>query len=300
MAQAPGSGVVLTGQQEAWANLGGPGRFWEEKPNAGYSGTPLWKLRAQAEEAAAAAASCPVKLRVPEGFVKQRGDEGDFYWSEKKQLYWKESDGLFYLFDAIAQKHVEMHEATTHDFAVAVGGVCHERASQVRNVVVKDLAKAAQAMRLPVDHLDLPCALYALYDGHRGSKGNVCADFCAKHFHGKLLPKLAAFRGYWVDERLKTAMRESFEELDAQFAERHPGCAEGCSAAVGLLLGGRLVVASLGDVACCAVLRNGETVRLARAHAVPDPDAEDESEDEEPQGGAEGAAGSTFGEGGAV
>eukprot|EP00932_Pfiesteria_piscicida_P019197 SRR837773.6025.p3 GENE.SRR837773.6025~~SRR837773.6025.p3 ORF type:complete len:152 (+),score=53.64 SRR837773.6025:60-458(+) len=122
-------------------------------------------------------------------------------------------------------------------------------------------------MRLNMDHLDQPCAMYALYDGHRGSKGNACAEYCAKHFHSRLLPKLAAFKGYWVDERLKSAMRQSFEELDASFIEKHPGVNDGCSAAVALLTGERLVVASLGDVACCAVLHNGETERLVKAHA---------------------------------
>lgn len=265
---------------EAWAVQGGPGRFWEDKPNAGYSGTPLWKLRAEREaqlqleqEGVAPAA------RVPEGFVKQRAGDPDFYWSDRRQVFWKQSDGRFYVWDDLAQKHVELHEAQTHDIAISVGGVCHERGTQVRHVIVRDLVKAAQALRLPIEHLDQPCALYALYDGHRGTGGNVCADFCAKHLHTKLVPKLAAFRGYWIDERLKAAVRESFEELDATFAEKHPGTSEGCSAAVALVVGGRVVVASLGDIVCCACLRSGETVQVLRAHALPDPDAEDSEED---------------------
>lgn len=308
MAHTP-AGVVLTGTQEAWGANGGPGKFWEEKPNAGhaapsvsyasnagYSGTPLWKLRAEMEaQVQAAEAAGSSKPRVPDGFVKQRG-ETNLYWSEKRQLFWKDTDARYYVWDDLAQAHVELHEAGSHDVSVAVGGVCHERATQVKNVIVKDLIKAATAMRLSMDHLDQPCAMYALYDGHRGgAKGNACAEFCAKHLHGKLLPKLAAFRGYWVDDRLKSALRESFEELDASFLEKHPGVNDGCSAAVALLVGDRLVVASIGDIACCACMRSGETVRLARAHAMPDPDAEDDSDDEaeaEEEKPAEAASGS--------
>jgi len=268
----------LTGQQETWALKGGPGRFWEDKPNTGYSGTPLWKLHAERDARLQAEASSST-VKIPDGFKKC---EGDLYWSEKRQVYWKASDRQFYVWDAAAQKHVEVHESQSYGVTISVGGNCHERAMQVRHVIVRDFKKAAQALRMSIEHLDQPCAMYALYEGHRGSaSGNTCSEFCAKHFHGKLLPKLAAFRGDWDDERLRGAMRESFEELDASFAEKHPGVTEGCSAAVALVLGRRLVVASLGDIACVACLRSGEIVRLAKAHAVPDPDAEEEEDDDE-------------------
>jgi len=135
--------------------------------------------------------------------------------------------------------------------------------------------------------------MYALYEGHRGSSsGNVCTDFCSKHLHGKLLPKLASFRGFWEDERLTTAMRESFEELDVSFREKHPEAKEGCCSAVALVTGNRLVVASLGDISCVLCHRSGEVVRLVQAHAVPDPDQEEDedSENEEHGGGGQGGA----------
>jgi len=289
MSQCPRSGVVLTGQQETWALKGGPGRFWEDKPNTGYSGTPLWKLHAERDARLQQEANSSA-VKIPDGFVKR---DDDLYWSEKKQVFWKPSDRQYYVWDSMEKRHVEVHEALSYMITISVGGNCHERAMQVRHVIVRDFKKAAQALRMSIEHLDHPCAMYALYEGHRGGPGgNTCSEFCAKHFHGKLLPKLAAFRGHWSDERLQAAMRESFEELDLSYAEKHPGSREGCSAAVALVVGRRLVVSSLGDVACVACLRTGEIVRLAKAHASPDPDAEDD-EDEEPEdaaGGAEAAA----------
>lgn len=276
MAQAP-RGIVLTGQQEAWAAGGGPGKFWEDKPNAGYSGTPLWRLHAERDARIQAEASPAVK--IPDGFKKH--EEG-WYWSDKSQMYWREEDQEFYVWDAVALARVRLHESKTYEVAVSVGGVCHERAAQVRHVLVRDLARAAQALRMSIEHLDQPCAMQALYDGHRGGQaGNACAEFCAKQFHTKLLPKLAAFRGYWSDMRLKAAVCESFEELDASFVERHPGSFEGCSAAVALVLGRRLIVATIGDTVSIACLRSGETLQLTRAHAIPDPDVEENDDDDD-------------------
>eukprot|EP00928_Gymnodinium_smaydae_P009584 TRINITY_DN13596_c0_g1_i1.p1 TRINITY_DN13596_c0_g1~~TRINITY_DN13596_c0_g1_i1.p1 ORF type:complete len:556 (-),score=124.38 TRINITY_DN13596_c0_g1_i1:62-1615(-) len=262
-------------------------RFWEEKPNAGYSGTPLWKLHAQS--AALAQADAASSVKVPNGFVRK---EGDWYWSDQRKYFWNLSDGKFYIWDPVLKVRAELYEAVTYETTVQVGGMCHERAQQVKHVIVRDLGKAAQALRMSIEHVDRPAALYALYEGHRAtSSSNTCADFCAKHLHGKLLPKLASYRGFWDDARLETAMRESFEELDASYAEKHPGSSEGCSAAVALLLGNRLVVASAGDISCVLCLRSGETERIVQAHAVPDPDADEDEDDETEDTGAAGGAG---------
>mmetsp|Transcript_93809 Transcript_93809/g.148143 ORF Transcript_93809/g.148143 Transcript_93809/m.148143 type:complete len:536 (-) Transcript_93809:49-1656(-) len=280
------AGVVLTGQQDAWQNKGGPGKYWEDKCNAGFSGTPLWKLQAE-REAQLKAANATETIKIPDGFKKHKDH---WYWSEKRQVFWNVKDGSFYVMDTIKEKLVELYEAKTYEIGVSAGFICHEKSSQVRHVIVKELQRAAQALRLSISHLDQPCAMYALYEGHRGgSSGNVCTDFCAKHLHGKLLPKLAAFRGYWEDDRLEAAMRESFEGLDADFAEKHPGAKEGCCATVALITGNRLVVASLGDISCVLCQRSGEVVRLVQAHAMPDPDLE-EDEDSENEEQAKAAA----------
>mmetsp|Transcript_115140 Transcript_115140/g.215542 ORF Transcript_115140/g.215542 Transcript_115140/m.215542 type:complete len:538 (+) Transcript_115140:190-1803(+) len=280
--QAP-QGLVLTGQQEAWSLGGGPGKYWEDKPNAGYSGTPLWKLHAERDALRQSEANAAVK--IPDGFVKTKQKGSQWYWSDKRQVFWNSEDKRFYVWDTTKDQPVLLYEAKTYEISIAAGFICHERAAQVKHVIVKELPRAATALRISIGHLDLPCALYALYEGHRGgTTGNACTNFCAKHFHEKLLPKLSAFRGYWEDSRFENAMRESFEELDKSFADKHPGSSEGCSAAVALVSGHRLVVASLGDISGVLCYRSGETARLAEAHAIPDPDAEDDddSDDQDP------------------
>mmetsp|Transcript_14980 Transcript_14980/g.26237 ORF Transcript_14980/g.26237 Transcript_14980/m.26237 type:complete len:515 (-) Transcript_14980:83-1627(-) len=256
------------------------GRHWEDKPNAGFSGTPLWKLKAQAQQQAGAAGP----LKVPEGF-KKVGDGNGMYYNDKRQVYWNSTTGLTMIYDAVMQKYAQLYDGLSSEMRIAVGSCFHEKAIQVRQVIVKDLRGFGQALRMSIEHLDRPCALYALYEGHRGKPGagvaNSCAEYCAKNLHQKLLSKLAAFRGYWEDARLEVAMRESFEELDAEFLEKHPGLPDGCCASVALVTGTRVVVASLGDVASVVIHRNGEAEELVKAHAVPGEDDDDDDDEDE-------------------
>eukprot|EP00930_Biecheleria_cincta_P004157 TRINITY_DN105041_c0_g1_i1.p1 TRINITY_DN105041_c0_g1~~TRINITY_DN105041_c0_g1_i1.p1 ORF type:complete len:542 (+),score=103.56 TRINITY_DN105041_c0_g1_i1:65-1690(+) len=270
--------VALTGNQST-----GNARHWEDKPNAGYSGTPMWRIKAQLQEQQAQN-QAPGQLKVPEGFkLVEKGKP--MYYNEKRQVYWSSSDGLIYVYDTVMEKYSQQHEGQTSDMRIAVGSCFHEKAVQTRHVLVKDLTKAAQALRMSVEHLDRPCALYALYEGHRGKPGassaNCCSDFCVKHLHQKLLPKLAAFRGFWEDARLEVAMKESFLELDAEFLEKHPGATDGCCASVALVTGQRVVIASLGDVASVACMRDGEASEVHKAHVAPGTDPDDEDEDDE-------------------
>ncbi|CAE7539510.1 unnamed protein product [Symbiodinium natans] len=272
------SDIPLPGSQSANA------RHWEDKPNAGYSGTPMWKIKAQLQEQQANAQAGPRK--VPEGF-KQVEKGKPLYYNDKRQVYWNCDDGLTYAYDAVMQKYSLLYDGQPYDVRIAVGACFHEKASQVRHVLVRDLAKAAQAMRMSIEHLDRPCAMYALYEGHRGrpSSGtaNACAEFCVKHLHQKLLPKLAAFRGFWEDTRLEVAMRESFEELDAEFTEKHPGVPDGCCATVALVSGHRVVITTLGDVAAVVCMRNGEALEFLKPHVAPGFDEDDDEDDEVPQ-----------------
>lgn len=283
------SEVVLTGTQACEK----PGKHWVDKPNAGYSGTPMWKLALERSQAAEEAARAAPSVTIPEGFKPTEKGSSWFFNEKKGQkgLYWNSQDGKQYVYDEHTLERVPLYEARAYETRSAVGACFHDRSSQVRHVLVRDLMKAGQALRMSLEHLDRPLALYALYEGHRGNaaqsgSGNVCAEHCVKHLHQKLLPKLSAFHGYWGDDRLASAMRESFKELDAEFAKMHPGNNDGCSAAVALITGGRLVVASLGDVACVMAVRGGEAEEMLKPHAIPDSDDEDDSDEDEGGGGA--------------
>lgn len=118
-----------------------------------------------------------------------------------------------------------------------------------RHVKIPDLTKAAKALKMPVDHLEQPCAFFAIYDGHQG---HTCAEFAAKTFHGKLLKRLSTEgdRSFWSDKRICQAMQDVCEELDAEFFTRYRTAVDGCTLVVTLITGTRLFTAWLGDCKC--------------------------------------------------
>eukprot|EP00928_Gymnodinium_smaydae_P064777 TRINITY_DN4803_c0_g1_i1.p1 TRINITY_DN4803_c0_g1~~TRINITY_DN4803_c0_g1_i1.p1 ORF type:complete len:566 (+),score=136.64 TRINITY_DN4803_c0_g1_i1:87-1784(+) len=272
-----------------------------DKQNDGYSGTPMWKLALERAQRAEAAERAAPAVKIPDGFkpieqvseatlpASRRPTGGRWwYYSEKRQIFWNATDLKLYVFDHVAKKPAELHESVTTDTRISVGACFHENTVQSRHVLVKDLAKAAQSLRTSIDHLDRPCAIYALYEGHRGTTGNSCAEFCAKNLHTKLLLRLAAFRGYWDDRRLNDTIRECFEELDAEYAAKHTNDSErrdGCCAMIMFVTGRRLVLASVGDVACVVCKRDGGVILPFKAHAVKDPEEDDDDEDDEDDGG---------------
>mmetsp|Transcript_42913 Transcript_42913/g.96398 ORF Transcript_42913/g.96398 Transcript_42913/m.96398 type:complete len:283 (-) Transcript_42913:12-860(-) len=113
-----------------------------------------------------------------------------------------------------------------------------------KKAIVPDLAKAAKLMKMPIDHLDQPSALYAIYDGFRGLQ---CVEFIAKQFHTRLLKKLSANTdaASWTDEAVSECLKGVFEELDSDFLAKFRTSNDGATAVVVLVLGSRVFVAWL-------------------------------------------------------
>lgn len=138
-----------------------------------------------------------------------------------------------------------------------------------RHVKIPDFTKAAKALKMPIDHLEQPCAFFAVYDGHQG---HLCAEFAAKGFHLKLLKRLSAERSSstWTDEHLRDALREVCLELDAEFLAKFRTAPDGCTVVASLVTGSRLHVAWVGDSRCllCRHSSQGDvaTVALTEDH----------------------------------
>jgi serine/threonine protein phosphatase PrpC len=80
-------------------------------------------------------------------------------------------------------------------------------------------------------------------------------------------------------------MRETFEELDTEFAEKHPSSSDGCCACVALITGKRLVIGSLGDVPAVVCMKSGEAIEQLRPHSVKGEDEEDDDDEDEDEDG---------------
>lgn len=132
-----------------------------------------------------------------------------------------------------------------------------------RHVIIKDLVKVGQALKMPVDHFARPVVLFAAFYGHRpaatsATEGDddsgassktppACAEFCARNLHTKLLERLTEFKGEWDDALVIAAVRASCTALDAEFLAQCASAADGCSASIALLTGRRLFVARVGS-----------------------------------------------------
>jgi len=241
------------------------------KQNAGYSGTPMWKIAADRERAQAAleaqgggdAHGESVPTICLQGYEKLTDD---WWWNEKLQRGYQLSTDQFFKVNPITKEYLPVHvsEPSGITFHVDSTFMQGRRPKQEdRHVMIKDLQLVGEKLKMPLDHLDTPAALFSVFDGHQGT---ACAEYCAKNFHMKLLPKLSANPGMWTDEMVKAAFTAAFAELDEDFLNKHRGIPDGCTAVIALLLGTRLFLAWVGDSRCVMMLADGKALPLTRDH----------------------------------
>jgi len=137
-----------------------------------------------------------------------------------------------------------------HKFSLVVGSASmqgHRPTQEDRHVKIPDLTKAARALKMPIDHLNQPCAFLAVYDGHCG---HACAEFAAKNFHMRLLKKLSAPNQSAAppsDDCIEGILRSTSEELDTEFLSRFRTASDGSTLVVALIIGERCFLAWAGD-----------------------------------------------------
>mmetsp|Transcript_34440 Transcript_34440/g.78531 ORF Transcript_34440/g.78531 Transcript_34440/m.78531 type:complete len:530 (-) Transcript_34440:46-1635(-) len=202
---------------------GGPGGIVSS--NAGYSGTPLWKLKQQGA--------------LPRMSFKEDEEKADAEAEE-------EQSG--------ANLHVEVD-------AVSLGrSEDSDEKPLVRHIIVKDLRKvAARSMvKMPAGGLfggKAPVFFFGLFDGQSCAEapGPWAAELCAKSMIPKLLRNLSALpSGYENDTFIKATLKKTFEDLDKEILQGQPSIHDGCGASCALLVGDHLFTAVTGK--CLAVL----------------------------------------------
>jgi protein phosphatase 2C family protein 2/3/protein phosphatase 1G len=136
-------------------------------------------------------------------------------------------------------------------------------------VKIPDLTKAAKALKMPIDHLEQPCAFFGVYDGHQG---HLCSEFVAKNFHMQLLKKLTAEKNAaaWTEQRMSKVLQEVCQELDNEFLAKFRTAPDGSTVVVAFVTGTRLFVAWVGDSRCvlCQSTSKAEmsTIALTEDH----------------------------------
>lgn len=182
--------------------------------------------------------------------MHERQDQSGKY---KAWLFFSKVSGEYYRVNDAGNGYVPMptpHKPWSAPLIVRAGNasVLAEGAAKLdMSVLLPDLPKTGFLLKQPLEFLDKPSSLFVLCAGLR----NTCAaaEFCAKRFHSALLPKLSSKPTTWYDRELVAIMSEAAKVVDKQLLESQ-ACFAGCSLAVCLLSGCRLVVASLGSTRC--------------------------------------------------
>mmetsp|Transcript_21121 Transcript_21121/g.45794 ORF Transcript_21121/g.45794 Transcript_21121/m.45794 type:complete len:526 (+) Transcript_21121:88-1665(+) len=188
--------------------------------NAGYSGTPLWKLKQQ-------------------GAVQNINKIVE---------------------EAEEQKLHALDEENSETLRVSVDAVSLGRAEGigekplVRHIIVKDLRKVAARSKMALPQGGLfenraPLMFFAVFDGQScaDTPGPLTAEWCAKQVIPKLLRNLSALpAGYENQTFVKATLTKTFDDLDKEILRNQPGIHDGCGAAVALLVGEKLFSSVIG------------------------------------------------------
>jgi len=193
--------------------------------NAGYSGTPLWKLKQQGA--------------LPK-FVN-KDEEID----EVKQE------------EVLLAQHVPNVLVDAVSLGQTATGI---NKPLVRHVLVKDMRKVAARSKVTLPASGLladraPMSLFALFDGQSsaGEQGPLAAEWCANQVLGKLLRNISALPPGYVNETfLKATLLKTFEDLDKDILQNQPAIHDGCGAAMALTVGNKLFTSVAGN--CNVVL----------------------------------------------
>mmetsp|Transcript_6708 Transcript_6708/g.17111 ORF Transcript_6708/g.17111 Transcript_6708/m.17111 type:complete len:536 (+) Transcript_6708:72-1679(+) len=187
--------------------------------NAGYSGTPLWKL-------------------------KQQGALPRFNQAEEEEAQ-----------QQAAQEEENSEALRVQVDAVSLGrGDESGQKPLVRHVIVKDLRKVAARSKVALPSGGLfenraPVMLFGLFDGQSCAEapGPYAAEYCAKQLLPKLLRNLSALpAGYENATFVKATLTKTFDDLDKEILKGQPAIHDGCGAAVALLVGEKLFTSVCG------------------------------------------------------
>lgn len=150
----------------------------------------------------------PRTVEAPPGFEECEQEEW-LYNPSTKEYFSKKSGALAWLNDSgifcpirEGVKHSDLQPVTagTAVLSAANGGAVP------KTVVIPDLHRVAMALKLPLDHVDSPCAMLAVFGGSEPQPA-------AMNFHEKLLRRISSWRSVWMEQAWLVAMNAAMMDL---------------------------------------------------------------------------------------
>ncbi|CAK8990714.1 unnamed protein product [Durusdinium trenchii] len=161
---------------------------------------------------------------VPPGFKET--EKVGWYYNAAEKIWWVTSTRKFLWLDEETGEHKELHEGLSlpYTFAGGAASISEEGASggAPKTVVIPDLHRVATALKTELAHLDRPSAMLGAFEN----------ETAARTFHEKLVKRLGAYRGRWLDHQLVSALEATLQEVLA-------GGASGTAVSVVLVVGAR-------------------------------------------------------------
>eukprot|EP00928_Gymnodinium_smaydae_P076153 TRINITY_DN5913_c0_g1_i1.p1 TRINITY_DN5913_c0_g1~~TRINITY_DN5913_c0_g1_i1.p1 ORF type:complete len:843 (+),score=236.49 TRINITY_DN5913_c0_g1_i1:207-2735(+) len=224
------------------------------------------------------AADREMRLRLaqrPSGTGWSRKKDAEFFVHTHSPMAYDPKKRQYYTIDEATQQYVPCdppHDPTEYPIGVAAGASLVGKSdadlaspARPRTILLKELVPTGRAMRKPLFFLDQPASCFVLLEGLRGS---AAVDYCARNVHTKLLSRLSSTLQFWSDALVEGLLNSILEELDAELLQQATTCYDGVSIAVALLLGDRLLVATLGAVRALLRTPRGDLRVLGREHHV--------------------------------
>eukprot|EP00927_Polykrikos_kofoidii_P024622 TRINITY_DN22360_c0_g1_i1.p1 TRINITY_DN22360_c0_g1~~TRINITY_DN22360_c0_g1_i1.p1 ORF type:complete len:655 (+),score=149.40 TRINITY_DN22360_c0_g1_i1:73-2037(+) len=209
----------------------------------------LFANRDDASRGSGGAAGGDALHKPPTSGFESCGKEGWLY-NPEKNIFFEQATRRLCWFDAASDEYRNLHHGRSLALSVVasaatkLGGSIVAKQPVPKHVVIPDLHRAAQVLKMDLDHLDRPAAMLGVYGSDDGTEC-VPVDLAARLLHEKLLRRLAAFRGDWRGDALREVIPGAFHDV--------VGSCGGAQvvAAVVLLVGRRVAVARTSGISLC-------------------------------------------------
>lgn len=203
--------------------------------------------------------------KPPPGF-EESAHEG-FLHHPGMNIFFQKATGRLCWFDASCNMYRDLHQGGA--FALTFGGHASMRLScnakggtststsssssakvakkpAAKHVVIPDLHRVGQVLKLSLDHLDRPSAMLGVFGAAEDGAG-VPVEIAARGLHEKLIHRLAASRSEWPDDTFFGALTGALMDIAAGYGGAQP------VAAVAMTTGRRIIAVATPGARLCVI-----------------------------------------------
>eukprot|EP00441_Pelagodinium_beii_P027462 CAMPEP_0197678172 /NCGR_PEP_ID=MMETSP1338-20131121/89594_1 /TAXON_ID=43686 ORGANISM="Pelagodinium beii, Strain RCC1491" /NCGR_SAMPLE_ID=MMETSP1338 /ASSEMBLY_ACC=CAM_ASM_000754 /LENGTH=538 /DNA_ID=CAMNT_0043259081 /DNA_START=30 /DNA_END=1642 /DNA_ORIENTATION=+ len=190
---------------------------------------------------------------APPGFEPCEYEE--WLYHEGNQEYFNKKTGRLAWRDASTGMFGPIREGETHQDLLFVASACtglspageEAKTAAPKTVVIPDLHRVAQMLKVPFDHVDKPASMMAVFRSPSPGTEGVPVDVAARSLHDKLIRRIASWRSAWMDQAWLGALTGAIFDVSLGFSGVQP------ILSVALVVGRRIVASSTAGARICVM-----------------------------------------------